>query len=106
MKHLSYLMAVLSIVSVSIPLRGEVIPSPDTAAASACVRPDNVRAGDKVALVSPSFFFPLEEVEKAAEVLRSWGLNPVTGPNVGKKVDGQYAGTVRERLNDLRFYQL
>ena len=103
MKHFTFLMAVLSIVSVSIPSRGEVIPSPDTAAASSCIRPDNVRAGDKVALVSPSYFFPMKEVEKAVEVLRSWGLNPVTGPNVGKKVDGQYAGTVRERLSDLRW---
>ncbi len=103
MKHFSYLMAVLSIVSVSIPSRGSVLPSPDTVVASACVRPNSVRAGDKVALVSPSYFYPLEEIQKAAEVLRSWGLDPVTGPNVGKKAAGQYAGTVEERLSDLRW---
>ena len=44
----------------------------------------------------------MENVEKTANVLRSWGFEPVIGPNVGKKVDGQYAGTVAERVSDIR----
>ena len=43
-----------------------------------------------VALISPSYFTPMENVEKTANVLCSWGFEPVLGPNVGKKVDGQY----------------
>ena len=36
-------------------------------------------------------------------MLRSWGLEPVVGPNVGKVVDGKYAGTVAERISDIRW---
>ena len=65
--------------------------------------PAFLEAGDKVALVSPSYFTPMENVEKTAEVLRGWGLEPVVGPNVGKREKGQYAGTLEERLDDLRW---
>ena len=68
-----------------------------------CVKPDYLMAGDKVALISPSYFTPMENVEKTADVLRSWGLEPVVGPNVGKVVDGRYAGTVAERVSDIRW---
>ena len=36
-------------------------------------------------------------------MLRGWGLEPVVGPNVGKVVDGRYAGTVAERVSDIRW---
>ena len=58
---------------------------------------------DRVALISPSYFTPMENVEKTVDVLRSWGLEPVVGPNVGKVVDGKYAGTVAERVSDIRW---
>lgn len=68
-----------------------------------CTQPAYLKPGDKVALISPSFFTPMENVEKTADVLRSWGLVPVIGPNVGKVVDGKYAGTVAERASDIRW---
>jgi muramoyltetrapeptide carboxypeptidase len=68
-----------------------------------CQKPDYLKPGDKVALISPSYFTPMENVEKTAEVLRNWGLEPVIGPNVGKVVDGRYAGTVSERVSDIRW---
>ena len=68
-----------------------------------CVKPDYLKAGDKVALISPSYFTPMENVEKTANVLRGWGVEPVIGPNVGKVVDGRYAGTVAERISDIRW---
>ena len=68
-----------------------------------CVGPDYLKTGDKVALISPSYYTPMENVEKTADVLRGWGLEPVIGPNVGKVVDGQYAGTVEERISDIRW---
>jgi muramoyltetrapeptide carboxypeptidase len=68
-----------------------------------CQKPDYLKSGDKVALISPSYFTPMENVEKTAEVLRNWGLEPVIGPNVGKVVDGRYAGTVSERVSDIRW---
>ena len=68
-----------------------------------CVKPDYLKEGDRVALISPSYFTPMENVEKTADVLRSWGLEPVIGPNVGKVVDGRYAGTIAERVSDIRW---
>ncbi len=81
-----------------------VIPTPsEEPVVINCVKPDYLVAGDKVALISPSYFTPMENVEKTADLLRSWGLEPVVGPNVGKKVDGQYAGTVAERISDIQW---
>ena len=81
-----------------------IIPSPsEETVVINCVKPDYLSTGDKVALISPSYFTPMENVEKTAAVLRSWGLEPVIGPNVGKKVDGQYAGTVSERISDIQW---
>ena len=80
-----------------------VSPTPEETVVINCVKPDYLKAGDKVALISPSYFTPMENVEKTAEVLRGWGLEPVVGPNVGKVVDGRYAGTVAERISDIRW---
>ncbi len=68
-----------------------------------CQRPPYLKAGDKVALVSPSYSTPMENVEKTSEVLRGWGLVPVVGGNVGKLDAGKYAGTKKERASDLRW---
>jgi alpha-glucosidase len=68
-----------------------------------CQQPPFLKAGDRVALVSPSYFSPMDEVGRTAEVIRSWGLVPVVGPNVGKEYMGKYAGTVEERVSDLRW---
>ena len=68
-----------------------------------CREPDFLKQGDKVALISPSYFTPMENVEKTAALLRTWGLDPVIGPNVGKIYDGKYAGTIEERLSDIRW---
>jgi muramoyltetrapeptide carboxypeptidase len=80
-----------------------VTPVHDDAVYISCVKPDYLKAGDKVALISPSYFTSMENVEKTADVLRGWGLEPVVGPNVGKVVDGRYAGTVAERVSDIRW---
>ena len=80
-----------------------VVPNSSQAVTLDCSKPDYLSAGDKVALISPSYFTPMENVEKTADVLRSWGLVPVIGPNVGKVVDGRYAGTVAERVSDIRW---
>ena len=82
--------------------KGNMIPDQQPVVLN-CERPDYLKAGDKVALISPSYFTPMENVEKTADVLRGWGLVPVIGPNVGKKTDGQYAGTIEERVSDIRW---
>ena len=80
-----------------------VTPAPQEQVVINCEKPAYLQAGDKVALISPSYFTPMENVEKTADVLRSWGLEPVVGPNVGKVVDDRYAGTVAERVSDIRW---
>ena len=80
-----------------------VVVDPNQPVVLNCEKPDYLKAGDKVALISPSYFTPMENVEKTADVLRGWGLEPVIGPNVGKVVDGRYAGTVAERVGDIRW---
>lgn len=77
--------------------------TPDELIETKCQQPAFLKAGDKVALISPSYFTPYENVEKTAEVLRGWGLEPVIGPNVDKVLDGRYAGTVAERVSDIRW---
>jgi len=68
-----------------------------------CVAPPFLEIGDTVALVSPSYFTPMENVYKTADVLRRWGFVPVIGANVGKTYAGSYAGTLEERMADLRW---
>ena len=80
-----------------------IIVTPDQPVVLNCEKPEYLKADDKVALISPSYFTPMENVEKTADVLRSWGLEPVIGPNVGKVADGKYAGTVAERISDIRW---
>ena len=68
-----------------------------------CAAPAYLKQGDKVALISPSYYCSVETAFQAADTLRSWGFVPVIGPNVGKQFMEHYAGTVEERLADLRW---
>ena len=70
---------------------------------SKCAAPAYLKAGDKVALITPSYYGSMENTRKAAKVLRSWGFKPVIGPNVGSKHLTHYAGTADERLADLQW---
>lgn len=67
-----------------------------------CAAPAFLRPGDKVALVSPSFNTPRKNVDGAAAILRSWGLEPVVGKHVDDLWLGAYAGTLNDRTADLR----
>ena len=73
----------------------------DSTVLLSCAAPEFLSPGDKVALISPSYYTPMENVDTAAMVLREWGLVPVVGQNVGKTYLGKYAGTPKERLSDL-----
>lgn len=59
--------------------------------------------GDTVALISPSYAVDDSSVVAASDILRSWGFEVVVGPNVGKMHLGRYAGTLQERLSDVRW---
>lgn len=101
MKYSRLLLLGLLLSSLGACTKDDPIDSPEVVLN--CKQPEYLKAGDKVALISPSYFTPMENVEKTVEVLRSWGLEPVVGPNVGKVVDGRYAGTVAERVSDIRW---
>ncbi len=79
------------------------VPPSEHRTALQCVQPSFLKKGDKVALISPAYFTPMENVTKTASLLRSWGLEPIIGPNVGKVSAGKYAGTDAERVSDLRW---
>ena len=80
-----------------------IIPTPEEPVVLNCAKPDFLKSGDKVALISPSYFTPMETIEKAAAVFRSWGFETVIGPNVDKVLDGKIGGTVEERVSDIRW---
>lgn len=63
-----------------------------------CTQPAFLKAGDKIALLSPSYHTPMENVEAAAMVLRGWGFEPVIGSHVGEVYRGKYAGKPKERV--------
>ena len=65
------------------------------------VQPPFLKAGDKVALVSPAYWVPQEAIQKAAETIKSWGLQPVIGPHTNNLNVNAYAGTADERAADL-----
>ena len=98
-----YLLLLTALMMASMNLNAQCCEGSDKSVVLNCVKPDYLKAGDKVALISPSYFTSMENVEKTVAVLRDWGLVPVVGPNVGKVVLGRYAGTVEERLHDIRW---
>lgn len=65
------------------------------------VQPPYLNKGDKVALVSPAYWVPQEALQQAAETIKSWGLQPVIGPNTNNLNVNAYAGTADERAADL-----
>lgn len=62
--------------------------------------PPYLKAGDRIGLFAPARKIRQEDAERAAELLRSWGLNPVFGKNIFKE-SHQFAGVDRERAEDL-----
>ena len=54
-----------------------------------------------MALISPAYWVPEEAILQAAEVLISWGLQPVVGPHTTSLNVDAYAGTADERAADL-----
>lgn len=63
--------------------------------------PPYLKEGDRVAIVSPSGIVEKDVIIKAARMLTSAGFEVVMGDNVFSR-SGCFAGTDRERLNDLQ----
>ena len=65
-------------------------------------RPASLKAGDKIAIISPASTPGDDNPDKAAATLRAWGFEPVIAPHVLAKCH-MYAGTIQERCADLRW---
>ena len=65
------------------------------------VRPPYLKTGDKVALVAPAYWVAEGAVIETAEILKSWGLNPVIGEHTNSLNVDAYSGTADERAFDL-----
>lgn len=67
------------------------------------IQPQHLKAGDSVAIVAPSGILKNreKEINKAKELLKSWGLYVVIGDNVFNKAN-HFAGTDDERAEDFQ----
>jgi muramoyltetrapeptide carboxypeptidase len=65
------------------------------------IQPEFLKAGDEVAIVSPSFWIDENKLVEAVTSLEQWGLKVRLGVNALKK-DGPFAGSDNERLSDLQ----
>ena len=77
-----------------------VLASGATAAAQGLLRPEALKPGDKVAIVSPASACKEKYVTEACDVLRQWGYEPVLGRHALDK-HGSFAGTIEQRKSDL-----
>lgn len=72
------------------------------ASAQGLRRPDALRPGDKVAILSPASTPDSTLVKAIEKVFDAWGLQTVRGEHVLANSHVMYAGTPQERLSDLR----
>jgi muramoyltetrapeptide carboxypeptidase len=63
--------------------------------------PEYLKKGDTIGLVSPSRLIKQDEVVKAIEVFRTWGLHVLVGKNCFQKKD-QFAGSDEQRAEDFQ----
>jgi len=64
-------------------------------------KPQALKTGDKVSIISTARKISLEEVQPAINLLTDWGLEVVLGENLFTE-DHQFAGTKAQRLADLQ----
>ncbi len=65
-------------------------------------RPPYLQAGDQVALVSPAGSVDPSYIHYAMDLLRSWDLKPIVGPNATAAY-GYFAGKDEQRLQDMQW---
>ncbi|WP_219135895.1 LD-carboxypeptidase [Janthinobacterium sp. UMAB-60] len=66
----------------------------------ALIKPARLRDGDLVAIIAPGGFTDEDAIAQAVRNIESLGLRASLGANI-RAVHGNYAGTVRQRLDDL-----
>ena len=66
-------------------------------------QPKPLKKGDQVAIICPAGIIERNRIEKAAEILRGWGLQVVIGKTVGAK-HFNFAGSDQMRADEFQFY--
>lgn len=64
-------------------------------------KPQALKIGDKISIISTARKISLEEVQPAINLLTEWGLEVVLGENLFAE-DHQFAGTKAQRITDLQ----
>jgi len=64
-------------------------------------QPQSLQRGDLVAIVTTARKIDREDIQKAIELIESWGLNAVVGKTIGK-ADHQFGGTDADRISDFQ----
>ncbi len=64
-------------------------------------RPEYLKKGDQVAIVSTARKISLEEIKPAMALLKTWGLKAVVGETIGAK-ENQFAGSDVMRISDFQ----
>ena len=77
--------------------------SSQTSTNNKLIKPEYLTKGDTIAIVAPSGVLKNYDnyINKAKELLKSWGLNVIVGKNVFND-DGHFAGTDNERTLDFQ----
>ncbi|SEM06878.1 muramoyltetrapeptide carboxypeptidase [Aquimarina amphilecti] len=65
------------------------------------LKPDFVKKGDKIAIVSTARKISKKEIKEAIDIIKNWNLIPVIGSTVGLE-HNQFAGTDEDRRKDLQ----
>jgi len=75
----------------------------ETTPSKKLIKPDYLKAGDTVLIVSPAGVLRNKEarIQQAKDLLKGWGLNVVVGKNVFNQ-NNQFSGTDEERCEDFQ----
>jgi len=97
---------ILSLLCVVLFLSGKIIHAQNTVIQkheNTLIQPPYLKAGDTVAIVAPSGILQnrTQEIQKAKDLLNSWGLAVIVGENVFKQ-NNHFAGTVDDRCADFQ----
>ncbi len=64
--------------------------------------PPYLKQGDKIGIVAPSGFMPIEKMQACIDTLDSWGYTVELGSTTHSNSENYFSGTDEERLNDLQ----
>jgi len=86
----------------ALPFLGGIAGAAHTSAAIKLLRPKRLKAGQTVALISPSSGLTMDQINKAVDNMNSLGLKPKLG-KFADRSNGFLAGTDAQRVEDIHW---